>query len=80
MNLKQDVIEITILPDGRLKFTTPAISGANHQMADAFLKTASDLLGGETTSVRRTDINHDLRGAFEAHTHDGHSHDHGHSH
>lgn len=78
--IKQDVIEITILEDGTLKFTTPKISGANHQSADAFLKTAADLLGGDTTRTRRTDLNHNLRGAFDAHTHDGHSHDHGHSH
>jgi len=78
--IKQDVIEISVLEDGTIKFTTPRISGANHTSADAFLRTAADLLGGETTRARRTDINHDLRSALDAHTHDGHTHDLGHSH
>jgi hypothetical protein len=80
MTMKFDGIEIEILADGTVKFTTPKISGANHQSADAFLKTASDLLGGETTRTRRLDANQNLRSALDAHAADGHTHDHGHSH
>lgn len=53
---KQDSIEIEILADGTLKFTTPKISGANHQSADAFLKGTQDLLGGETDIRKRSDV------------------------
>ncbi len=48
-----DSIRIEILKDGTVKFTTPKISGANHQSADAFLKMTQDALGGPTDVQRR---------------------------
>lgn len=65
--MASDSITVEILKDGTVKFTTPKISGANHQSADAFLKTTADLLGGETTAERRV-------GAA------GHNHTHTHEH
>jgi hypothetical protein len=53
--MKLDNMEIEILDDGTIKFTTDPISGANHQNADEFLKSVARLAGGETTRVRRND-------------------------
>jgi hypothetical protein len=55
LGTKQDVIDVVILKDGTIKFTTPKISGANHQSADAFLKTTQDLAGGVTEVSKRTE-------------------------
>ena len=63
--MKTDVMNIEILPDGRIKTTTDPISGANHSNAEEFLKFIARMAGGETTIVRRK----------EAHTH-SHTHIH----
>lgn len=68
-----DNIRIEVLPDGRIKFTTDAISGPNHASAEQFLKYVATLAGGETTRERRTDVKH------QTHTHD-HVHDREHQH
>ena len=65
--MNNDIIKVEILGDGTIKFTTPKISGANHQSADAFLKGTADLLGGATEVQKRTD------GVVHNHTH-SHTH------
>jgi hypothetical protein len=70
MTLKSDDITIEILKDGTVKFTTPKISGANHQSADGFLKQTAAALGGATETARRTGAPvHE-----HAHDHEHHSH------
>lgn len=44
---------IEILADGTIKSTTDKISGANHANAEQFLRTSSQMVGGETRIVRR---------------------------
>ena len=41
-----DDIEIEILEDGQVKFTTSKISGANHASADQLLAELEEILGG----------------------------------
>lgn len=48
-----DKIEITILADGTIKTVTDEIGEVNHQNAEAFLRTMSQMLGGELTQQRR---------------------------
>lgn len=52
---KDDNMIIEILEDGTIKTTTDAISGANHQNAEEFLKSMARLAGGETVRVKRND-------------------------
>ena len=74
--MKVDTITIEVLADGTIKTTTPKISGANHQSADAFLKAVEGHLGGPTEARRRVDVGTSLTSALHEHTHDGHSHSH----
>lgn len=67
--LKQDSLTIEILPDGTIKTTSDAVSGANHSNAEQFLRLMATLAGGETTRVKRKDV----------HSH-SHSHTHSHDH
>lgn len=66
MAMKEDIIDIEILPDGTIKATTPKISAANHQSADQFMVELGRLAGGATKVTRRS-----------GHTHT-HAHDHAH--
>jgi hypothetical protein len=50
-----DMMKIEILADGTIKFITDPISGPNHVNAEAFLRDAARLAGGDTTREARTD-------------------------
>lgn len=73
--LKQDNIEIEILPDGTIKFTTDPISLPNHMSAETFLKETARLAGGETKRTKRVKGLRDISEAFHNHTADGHTHE-----
>lgn len=62
-----DTLRIVILGDGTIRTETDAISGANHQSAEDFLKGVTLATGGEAQRTRR------------AHAH-GHVHHHDHAH
>ena len=67
-----DEMKIEILKDGTIKTTTDAVSAANHDDAEEFLKAMATLAGGKTTRVERDDVNHN-----EVHHHGDHVHSHG---
>jgi hypothetical protein len=71
--MASDKMNIRILADGTIKTTTDAVSKANHDNAEQFLRSVATLAGGTTTRVRRTDLNP----ARHIHVHD---HDHSHEH
>jgi hypothetical protein len=48
-----DSMLITVLPDGTLKIETDKISQANHASAEAFLRDANKMMGGEVTRKRK---------------------------
>ena len=48
-----DGMLITVLPDGTLKIETDKISAANHASAEAFLRDANSMMGGEVTKKRK---------------------------
>ena len=58
--LKFDDLQIEILEDGRVKVTTPGISGVNHKNADELLKFMSQQLGGavEKQKNKKTHTHH----------------------
>jgi len=72
----KDKLNIEILPDGTLKITTDGVSMANHMSAEALLRMANTIMGGETKRVRRIDANIDLTASYHDHIHDGHTHSH----
>ena len=49
-----DDIVVEILEDGTIKYVTDAVSGPNHSTAEAMLREAARLAGGETTRQART--------------------------
>jgi hypothetical protein len=61
-----DRFTIEILEDGTIKTTTDAVSAANHDNAEQFLRAMAHLAGGKTKRERRTDV--------KPHHHDGHEH------
>jgi hypothetical protein len=61
-----DRFKIEILEDGTIKTTTDAVSAANHDNAEQFLRAMAHLAGGETKRERRTDV--------KPHHHDAHQH------
>lgn len=63
-----DTLNIEILEDGTIKTTSDAVSAANHENAEQFLKAMARLAGGETTREARKDVKH------------GHAHTHSHHH
>jgi hypothetical protein len=63
----QDNIEIEVLADGSIKFTTDPISGPNHMSAEKFLRDTAQAAGGETKRVKR--INAKIH--VHDHTHEG---------
>lgn len=68
-----DELEVTILPDGRIKITTSRFSPALHVTAEQFLANVYKLAGG------KVDAKHRPGGHGHAHG-EGHSHEHGHAH
>lgn len=69
-----DTMKIEVLADGTIKTTTDAVSKANHDLAEAFLRAMAKLAGGATTREARKD-----RNPSHHHHHDqegGHSHSH----
>ncbi len=56
--MKEDIIDIEILPDGTIKATTPKISAGNHQSADQFMVNLGRLAGGATTVKRNSKHTH----------------------
>jgi hypothetical protein len=70
-----DTLRITILADGTIRTETDAISSANHQSAEDFLKGVTLATGGEAQRTRRQ------HGHVHAHNHEtAHVHTDGHSH
>jgi hypothetical protein len=53
-----DTLTIEILEDGTIKTTSDAVSAANHESAEQFLKSMAHLAGGETTREQRKDVKH----------------------
>lgn len=66
-----DIINVEILPDGRIKTTTSKISAANHRQADAALNLLAELMGGaveeEPNKVRHGHAHHVATTHEEAH-------------
>lgn len=48
-----DTIDIEILEDGTIKFTTDKVSGANHLSADEFLNEVCEAAGGKRVTEHR---------------------------
>lgn len=69
-----DSLTIEILEDGTIKTTSDAVSAANHENAEQFLKALARLAGGETTREARKDVKH---GHVHLHTHGKQHHHHG---
>ncbi len=53
-----DTLTIEILEDGTIKTTSDAVSAANHESAEQFLRAMARLAGGETTREARRDVKH----------------------
>jgi hypothetical protein len=70
-----DSLTIEILEDGTIKTTSDAVSAANHENAEQFLKAMARLAGGETTREARKDVKH---GHVHLHTHGKQHRHHGH--
>lgn len=51
--MKEDIIEIEILPDGTIKSTTDPISPANHSGAEALFRLIDELTGTKGVRTRR---------------------------
>ena len=62
-----DIIDIEILEDGTIKFTTDKVSQANHKSADEFLKFVEEHTTTRKTTPRESKKHH-------------HSHKHSHKH
>jgi hypothetical protein len=69
-----DTLKVEILEDGTIKTTSDAVSAANHESAEQFLKGIARLAGGETTRESRKDVKH---GHVHSHSHSKHNHHHG---
>lgn len=85
--MQQDKFSLEILPDGTIKTTTDAVSAANHDNAESFLRTIAKLAGGIFTRKIREDLpKHVHRNQIEEHekehAHGTHTHANGitHSH
>ncbi len=65
--MKQDTIEVEVLPNGDIKITTDPVSAPNHMSAEKLLRAIGQ--AGKTTRKAR-------RGHHHHHGH-AHTHDHG---
>lgn len=63
-----DTIVITVLKDGTIKVETSAIGAANHASAEAFLREAAKLAGGEVT-IETKHLHGAVQAQSEQHTH-----------
>ncbi len=72
--MKEDIIEIEILPDGTIKSTTDPISPANHSNAEAFFKLLGELTGTVGKRTRRVHKHGTVKHSHGEHDHEGHSH------
>jgi hypothetical protein len=61
-----DTLTIEILDDGTIKTSSDAVSAANHESAEQFLRAIARLAGGETTREARNDVKH---GHVHSHAH-----------
>ena len=61
--MQTDRFTIEILEDATIKTTTDAVSAANHDNAEQFLRAMAHLAGGESKRERRKDV--------KPHHHDG---------
>lgn len=52
--MKEDVIDIEVMPDGLIKIITPKISSANHASAGEMIDFIARMAGGQTTVTPRT--------------------------
>jgi hypothetical protein len=73
-----DRFNIEILEDGSYKITTDGVSMANHVSAEAFIRLANIIMGGESKRTRRIDVgaSSHLQDALHSHAEDGHTHSH----
>ena len=63
-----DKLTIEILADGTLKTTSDAISSANHDNAENFIRNVATLAGGDTSRSIREDLpKHVHRHSIEEH-------------
>lgn len=70
-----DTLRINILADGTIRTETDAISAANHQSAEDFLKGVTFATGGEAQRTRRSHVHAHAHAHEHAHVHtDGHNH------
>lgn len=70
-----DTLKIEILEDGTIKTTSDAVSAANHDNAEQFLRAMARLAGGETTREARKNVKHSHshnHAHGKHHVHDGH--------
>lgn len=69
-----DELEITILPDGRIKIETSRFSPALHVSAERFLANVYKLAGGKLESKHKPGGHGHTHSHGEGHTHAGHFH------
>lgn len=68
--MTQDTITIEVLDNGTIKTSNDAISSANHQSAESFLKQLAEFAGGRLEIKRKPGAH------LHAHQHAGHWHTH----
>ena len=69
-----DEFSVEILPDGRIKAVTAAVSGPSHLAAEQFFTYLSDLLGVPVVRERRQDVRVHSHDHGVVHAHDGGEH------
>ena len=70
-----DEIEIEILEDGTIKFSTNKISGPNHTNAEKFLLDTGKLAGGKSERRKKPGSKHSHGDHHHHHGPGGHTHD-----
>lgn len=69
--MRTDHMEIEILKDGTIKFTTDSISGPNHVSADKFLADVEDTAGVPAVIESRKGTHTHTHQHHQAHEHRG---------
>jgi len=62
-----DEIRVEILPDGRMKVETGAISAVSHKAADDLLKFIEEAMGGKSIIWRKVGHSHLHHGVIHTH-------------